>query len=331
MVGIAKRKRDYQSGLTLIELLIVMAVMSLIMGGLVTAFISHTRISAAEEARIDVQQNLRVATDRLKHFLAHVGLGSYESLQEGHTIAQFENVITIDHDYDVTFISAFKLNDSNSNNDILVQSYTEDNQDESTLVDVSGSPSPSINPNDPYKSYVSFFPDINGNNFYNVLEYSNGQITIDGLYSFVEDSVVYMVSPVRIYTDDLRLFLKNKAYSSVVNPQQHWIVADNIEDIRFQFFENGGWHVDDSTIGNLNNIRKIRFWLLGRSKDSVPGAGQQDLEVVVDKDSLADNGVCIENVDSNKCVVYRVPSVDEDGRIRMLSRGEVVLRNVVLN
>ncbi len=88
---------------------------------------------------------------------------------------------------------------------------------------------------------------------------------------------------------------------------------------------------NDSTIGNLNNIRKIRFWLLGRSKDSVPGAGQQNLEVVVDKDSLADDGICIENVDSNKCVVYRVPSVDEDGRIRMLSRGDVVLRNVVLN
>ena len=346
--------RIRQIGLTLVELLIVLVVMSIIMGGLVTAFISHSRISAAEEARMEVQQNLRVSVDRLKHVLRHAGFGSYTTFQE----------------FDAESIDNAMYGDDPNNGSIGVSSFIShiDNQDTSEVdinsdsfiftygfkkiaeVDIDGSEdldnnqiklknidTPSITSGSEYKRYLSFFPAVTGNRFFEVDSLDGSEVTFTQEIGFdpeqYSDNIdVYMVSPSRVFLDDdLRIYNQIFSYQSIpvqFNPAQYWIIAENIEDIQFQYFiPDQGWMgkpVDD----DLQDIRKIRFWLLGRSKKSVPGAGQQDLEVVVDKDSLADDDICIDNVDSNKCVVYRVPSVDEEGRIRMLSRGEVTLRNV---
>ena len=297
------------NGLTLVELLIVLVVMSLIMGGLVAAFISHSRISAAEESRMEVQQNLRVVTDRLKHVLRHAGFGCYDSFPDKTMIIsepQGEDDIEIDSF--IFDINNTDVGDHNIVSDSLIFVYA--------FKEIS-----SVN-----HKYFTLFPNIDGNIFYRPDEFDDLEDDIND-----NDLSILEVIPVRIFVSDddegYRLYLKNFAY----NDRGQWILSESIEDISFQYYENGAWHADENTISDMNNIRKIRFWLLGRSKKSVPGAGQQDLEVVVDKDSLADDDICIDNVDNNKCVVYRVPSVDEEGRIRMLSRGEVTLRNAVLN
>jgi len=298
------------NGLTLVELLIVLVVMSLIMGGLVAAFISHSRISSAEEARMEVQQNLRVVTDRLKHVLRHAGFGCYDSFPDKKiTMSEPQGDGNIDIDSFIFDLNNMDVGDHNIVSDSLIFVYA---FGEISSVDD--------------EEYFTVFPNVDGNVFYSSDEFGDLEVDIND-----NDLSILEVIPVRIFVsnDDegYRLYLKNFAY----NDRGQWILSESIEDISFQYYENGAWHADENTISDMNNIRKIRFWLLGRSKKSVPGAGQQDLEVVVDKDSLADDDICIDNVDSNKCVVYRVPSVDEEGRIRMLSRGEVTLRNAVLN
>ena len=273
--------RWHSKGLTLIELLIVLVVMSLIMGGLVSAFISHSRISAAEEARMEVQQNLRVSVDRLKHVLRHAGFGCYASFAQGFAMSGD------DPEGDTINISSFIENDTKSNqfdsgSVIIVYGFKVLGKVAEVLDDdeikLNKNPSPSITTQDDFKQYLSFFPSLAGNNFYEVSNVNDRDITftsdlpIIGANLQQHDVEVYMVSPARIFLKDNNLQVQIFAYQrTAVDREQHWIVAENIEDISFQYYENGTWHDDDSTIGDMNNIRKIRFSLQGRSKEKVNG------------------------------------------------------------
>ncbi len=238
------------NGLTLIELLIVLAVMSLIMGGLVATFISHSRISAAEEARMEVQQNLRASVDRLKHALRHAGFGCYDSFPDKTIIIsepQGDNDIEID-----SFI--FDLNNMDVGNHNIVSD---------SLIFVYAFREISIVDDE----HFTVFPNVDGNIFYKPEEFDAD------FEAYVDDNdlSILKVVPLRIFVSDddegYRLYLKNFAY----NDRGQWILSENIEDISFKYYENGAWHNDDSTIVDMNNIRKIRFSLQGRSKEKVNG------------------------------------------------------------
>ncbi|WP_144311455.1 PilW family protein [Desulfonatronospira thiodismutans] len=273
--------RWHSNGLTLIELLIVLVVMSLIMGGLVSTFISHSRISAAEAARMEVQQNMRVSVDRLKHVLRHAGFGCYASFAQGLVMSGD------DPEGDTINISTFIDDDTKSNqfeSDSVIIVYGFKvlgkvaevlNDDE---INLNKKPSPSITTQNDFKQYLSFFPGLAGNSFYEVYNVSDKDITFTSDLPISEEDLqhhdveVYMVSPARIFIKDNNLQVQIFAYQrTAVDREQHWIVAENIEDISFQYYENGTWHDDDSTIGDMNNIRKIRFSLQGRSKEKVNG------------------------------------------------------------
>lgn len=340
-------------GLTIIELLITLVVMSLIMGGLVVAFISHSRISAAEEARIDVQQNLRVATDRLKHALKHSGFGCYDTFEsfdpdsENSDYAMYGNDPLNGNIEISTFISHIDNNDSfenDINNDsvIITYGFKKIGEVNWTASDVSNyeiriknKKSPAVTADDKFKRYLSFFPTLSANIFFKVTDVSdNGYVlkfdqndAFDEI-NFKGEPDVYMVSPTRIKISESDgrpvLYFQNFAYSGA----QYWIVAENIEDIKFQYYIPGqGWRNEPAENDITNqNIRKIRFWILGKSKKPVPNAGGRVFEVRDHKDNIFDNNECVEIV-GDECIMYRVGPFD-DGHVRMLSRGEVKLRNV---
>lgn len=270
-----------EGGLTLVELLITLVIMSLIMGGLLAAFISHSRISAAEEARMEVQQSLRIAIDRLKHVVRHAGFGCYNSFAQGHFM------YGDDPEGGTINVSSFinkdpKNNELDSGSVVIVYGFRvlgkvveilEDNE-----IKLNKNPSPSITTQDDFKQYLSFFPGLSGNNFYEVLNINGRDITFTSEVPILEkdlqrhDVKVYMVSPARIFLKDNNLQVQIFAYQrTAVDRAQHWIVAENIEEISFQYHEGGTWHDDDSTIGDMNNISKIRFSLQGRSEEKVKG------------------------------------------------------------
>ena len=282
MVG--KIERVYQKGLTLVELLITLVVMSLIMGGLVAAFISHSWISSAEEARIDVQQNLRVATDRLKHALKHAGFGCYNSFDAGYEMTGEDpdgNTVTFNtfiadatSEY-LTIVYGFKrLGDVDSieinDNSILIE--TDDGKDPSPKLPQSSNGDNS----GVFKDYLSFFPDVEGNIFYKV-DYADGkniyfveESDISGFEDYVDDNEIniYMVSPSKISVntngDNSVIYLQNFAYGSA----QHWVIAENITDIQFEYYVPGqGWK-NEPTNDEIENqsIRKIRFTITGEKK-----------------------------------------------------------------
>lgn len=288
-----------QKGLTLIELLISMAVMALIIGGLVTAFISHSRISAEEEARMEVQQNLRVAVDRVKDTLRHAGFGSYDKFEENEYMSIDEpQGDTIEIRSFVDHINNNYSEDQDLNSDSIIIVYASHEIDIEEIDEV---------------AYYTFHPNIEGNMFYE----SDFENNID------EDLTILEVSPIRIHlTADSILYFKDFAYNNPI----HWEVAENIVDIQFQFFADGAWHDSEDTITDLQNIRKIRFWILGKSEEQVSNAGNHEFEVRVDKDDVYDESDMCEETDGNDCITYQVGPFN-DGHVRMLSRGEVVLRN----
>jgi prepilin-type N-terminal cleavage/methylation domain-containing protein len=61
-----RRRLSGQSGFTMVELLVVMVLMAIIMGGVVDVLVSGSRAGANANARLDAQQNVRVALDRLE-------------------------------------------------------------------------------------------------------------------------------------------------------------------------------------------------------------------------------------------------------------------------
>lgn len=68
MKAIASRLRlRSESGFSLVELIVTMAVMGIILGGLADVFVSGERASADATARMTSQQSVRVAFDRLEY------------------------------------------------------------------------------------------------------------------------------------------------------------------------------------------------------------------------------------------------------------------------
>lgn len=310
-----------QKGLTLIELLISMVVMLLIMAGLVSAFISHNSISSAEAARMEVQQDLRVAVDRLKNVLRNAGYGCHASFAEGNTMIGTEpqgGSITIGSS--ISHISNQKSVGTDINSDSLITAYgfknvgktVDDDALNADQIKLDKDPSPSITTGG-FKNYLSFFPHPRGNNFFVVTAVDGRKITLSEEVSVEQDTDVFMVSPSRIeIAEDSGisvLYIKNFAYTSSI----HWIVAENIIDLQFQYFIPGqGWQ-DEPSLSDVNQqkIRKIRFWVLGKSREKVPNAGQQQFQV--------------EDPETQE-IIYQVGPFN-DGHIYMISQGEVALRN----
>lgn len=255
----------------MIELLIAIVVMLIIVGALITAFISHSQTSKAEQARMEVQQNLRVAVDRLSHVLKHAGFGCYDSFEEGYQMTGD------DPDGNLSSIDYF-IHEANLNSVIIVYGFKEiaqvtdliyDNGDV-TGIELNKSPSPSITTGNEFKRYLSFFPNASGNKFYQVNSVSNNNINFTDSIPITSDYLsnnkdvyVFMVAPARIKINDESsiLYLQNFAYTSA----QYWTIAEDIEEVQFEYFIPGqGWQEEPSVNELQNqNISKIRFSVWG--------------------------------------------------------------------
>lgn len=328
-------------GFTLNELLISMLAMMIIIGALVLVFTSQSKMSVSEEEILSLQMNLRVATERLSNAFSHAGFGCYDSFQDGNTISG------IDPEGNSTHVSSFIYDIENKESllrDSVIVTYgfkkigtiASFNMSNRTIT-LENIPKLSPSTDNKFKNYITFFPLMDGNVFYNVTNVNGSTLTFTVFPPVEQGYDVFMVSPVRLKIADISttdrfgnaiskpvLYLQNFAYHSSDN----WTVAENIEDMQFQYSIDGNqWFDEFST--DLQNIRKVRFWLLGRAENPT-GINSQVLEVTDISTNIGDpNVMCIEEFSEdgeNYCVMYRVGPFN-DGYTRMLSRGEVVLRN----
>jgi len=63
----------YQNGFTLIELLMVILILGLVMGSVYSLYVTSQRTATVQDDVVDVQQNLRVATESISRDVRHAG------------------------------------------------------------------------------------------------------------------------------------------------------------------------------------------------------------------------------------------------------------------
>jgi prepilin-type N-terminal cleavage/methylation domain-containing protein len=64
---VSRGRLHSESGFTLVELIVTMAILGILMTGIVNVFVSGVRASADANARMTSQQNVRLAFDRLEY------------------------------------------------------------------------------------------------------------------------------------------------------------------------------------------------------------------------------------------------------------------------
>src|SRR5574341_1873842 len=74
-----------RSGFTLIEVLIVAAMLGIVMGAIYSLYVTHQRTAYTQEEEVDVQQNLRIAMDSISRDIRMSGFLIPKDRSEEHT------------------------------------------------------------------------------------------------------------------------------------------------------------------------------------------------------------------------------------------------------
>ena len=103
---IGYRFRGYK-GLTLIELLVAMAISSILIAAIYRTFIGQHKTYMVQEQVVDMQQNVRVAINRMMREIRMAGFGNVSDVLESGGVNGFTDVIT-PNDNTITIVGGFR-------------------------------------------------------------------------------------------------------------------------------------------------------------------------------------------------------------------------------
>ncbi|MFO7717906.1 MAG: PilW family protein [Desulfohalobium sp.] len=251
-------------GFSLVEMLISMLCVVIIMIALYDVFSKQTKINTAEQGILDMQMNARMAIERLNFLFAHAGYGCSESFATGRYLDG------IGPDGDSINIKSSISNVVNkrpeNGSDSVVISFgfrkigELDSIPSEKEVDIKNKEGPRIETGENFKKYISFYPDLSGDVFYEVV---SGDDPYE-LNAEIEDKVkksdtdIFMVVPVNIAIENETLKFKNYVYDS-----GKWDIAKNVENLQLQYSSDGEtWNdVPDEP----QKVQAVRAFLLCRS------------------------------------------------------------------
>ena len=262
-------KHCFGPGFTLVEMMVVMAILGIIVVGVMGVIISQNTRYHSEEALIDMQLNASVAMDRLTREIRMAGFGCADGLKSaGMTIDsvayQAALVPTTDSSTgwdQLTIISgleqvALVKEDNLGNNIVKLTKFN----------DSSNNPYFSSTADDKKFCYIS--PAVTQTALLvSGISSSDGSITLNRSVNVFQDNTIYRV---RAYTYSLRT--NSGSVPSLVrkiegNSQGRIEVAEGIEDLQFQF----GWDsnndgaldwVDTFSTSDADKVIAVRIILL---------------------------------------------------------------------
>ena len=260
------------SGMTIVELLIATTCMIMVMGAVFMIFSSQSKTATFEREIIDMQLNSRVAMERLTFLFSHAGYGCSESFDNGKTMSgddpDTNATITIDSIvWDVQDNNATGVSPDSVGVVYGFKKVTEvfgNYSNTSSNIDLENGPSPQIkSTTSEFKNYISFYPNIEGNEFYQVTDASDPYDLDESVELLIDDSAVYMVTPTRVKVINGTLQFQNFCY----DPGK-WDIADNIQDLQLRYTTDGSTWVDDPA--NPNDVIGVSIDLLARTDDPDP-------------------------------------------------------------
>ncbi len=253
------------------ELLISITCLLLILAGVYDVFSRQSETSTVEQEILNMQMSSRVAIERLGFVFSNAGFGCRDSFDHGKTMSGDDpdgnGTVTVNQ----VFWDIQNNNVNGTNPDSVVATYgfrlvaeVDGLHNSTTSVDFKNVGSPNITTSD-FKKYLCFFPNIEGDLFYEVTDATDPYDLDQETPQLSDDSEVYMVTPVRVKLVNETLYLQNFAYTQT----KLWESAENIQDLQLQYTTDGTSWVDNPA--DPEDVIGVRIFVLARTERPDPG------------------------------------------------------------
>lgn len=241
------------TGVTLIELLIALVISAILIAAIYRTFIGQQKTYIVQEQVVDMQQNARVAINRMMREIRMAGFGGLDyvlSLTGG--VNGFTEIITPSGDNVITIVGGFKQVRRDNGDPILVSS-------------VSGNKVILNYATDEFDGEKHQFISIGGLESRKVTSRSGNELTLDSPpgYNHPANTPIFKIQAITysLGTSDGKIVLRrDENTGGGAQP-----LAENIENIQFEYFDANG-----NTTTNPKNIHMVRVSVTARTERSDP-------------------------------------------------------------
>ena len=249
-------------GLTLIELLVAMAISSILIAAIYRTFMGQHKTYTVQEQVVDMQQNVRVAINRMMREIRMAGFGNVGDVLESGGVNGFTDVIT-PNDNTITIVGGFRQ----------ISTLAADAAVGQNKITLANATDASEFDGATHHHYIS----IGGLESNTVQSRTGADLTLDpnhplkvthpaGTPIFKIHAIMYGLRD----DDGVRVLFRD-LYPNTVSSQRD-TVAENIENVQFEYFD-----ADGNPPAVPANIRMVKVTVTARTSMSDPefkgGAG----------------------------------------------------------
>jgi len=239
-------------GITLIELLIALAMSSILIAAIYRVFISQQKSYVVQEQLVDMQQNMRASISRMMSEIRMSGFGSVEAVLEGGDgVNGFHQVITPGEN-SITVVGGFKQIRRDNGNPITVSSISENTITLNYSTEEFDRPA---------HQYIS----IGGVESSTVIQRKGRILTLANTLrlNHSKDTPIFKIQAIT-YTvgksDGKPILQRNENTGGGGQP-----IAENIEDLQFEYFDANG-----NPTAFPEDIRMVKLTVTARTDISDP-------------------------------------------------------------
>jgi type IV pilus assembly protein PilW len=241
-----------RKGITLIELMVAMVVSGMLMAGVYRTFVSQQHTYTVQEQVTDMQQNVRLAINRMTRELRMAGFGRVASFfSNGGKHGVFQHVVTPVGGNKVTVVGAYQAITTLSANA------------------TSGSKTIQVNDASGFNTGLKQYISINGTESFQIKKITGNQIELETAFlddhlagepAFLVMAITYSLG----VSEGKSALLRDDNLGQGPQP-----VAENIDDLQFAYLDSNG----NSTV-NPDDIRMIQVTIIARTDKTDPELGK---------------------------------------------------------
>jgi len=248
-----------RKGMTLIELLVALVISGVLVAGVYRTFVSQQHTFTVQEQVVDMQQNVRLAINRMTRELRMAGFGRMDATFFGKVHGKgggkvhgtFENIITPGGGgVSVTVVGAYQsittlsANATSGSNTIQINNASGFDLDKKKYISINGVESHQVSK-------------ITGNQ----IEFTGGEtLNVDHLAGEPVFMVIAITYSIGVFEGKNNCLLRDDNLG--LGPQP---VAENIESLQFAYFDANG-----NTTANPDDIRMIQVNIVARTDQTDP-------------------------------------------------------------
>ena len=295
--SIVKRSK----GVTLIELLIALMISAILIAGIYRIFLYHQRTYVTQEQVADMQQNVRVAINRMMREIRMAGFGGKNDNSHGNNdiinifgnVNGFANIINPENNVTEDGITHDRITVVAAYSQIATIAANVTAGDNLLRVNYTGS----TKFNSDARKYVC----INGRNNYEIVPTAGNNLTLAGTFTLNENhsagEPVFLVRAIRyglrVDTQGIPVLFRD-LYPNTGSSKRESI-AEYIEDLKICYILAKDPNSCVPVVGNPTQIRGIRIAITARTKSSDPqlkeggGFRRRTINTYIDLRNLKDD------------------------------------------